>query len=211
MGPEAGKTADLIAESADRARQVLADEHPANAIILRGASHQPDWPSLEKVYGLRGVAVAAYPMYLGLGKLLGMDVKATKDGMGSQVDALGQVWSDYDFFFLHFKRADVAGENGDSWRKVRLIERVDRRLPRVLALRTDVVIVTGDHSTPATLKCHSLHPVPTLLWSEHCRVDAVHRFGETACLQGALGPRFPAVDLMPLALANAGRLRKLDA
>jgi 2,3-bisphosphoglycerate-independent phosphoglycerate mutase len=74
----------------------------------------------------------------------------------------------------------------------------------------DVIAVTGDHSTPAKLKSHSWHPVPTMLWSDVCRPDDVETFGERACSHGGMGV-FPAVDLIPRMLANAGRLQKYGA
>ncbi|MCF8052083.1 MAG: hypothetical protein K9L59_12650 [Desulfobacterales bacterium] len=115
------------------------------------------------------------------------------------------------FFLCHVKRIDSAGEDGEFKRKVGLIEEVDWALPEILSLKPDVLVVTGDHSTPAALQSRSWHPVPVLIRSEHCRPDAVLCFGERACMSGSLGPRFPAKDLMPLALANARRLKKFGA
>ncbi|MCH9025316.1 MAG: phosphoglycerate mutase, partial [candidate division Zixibacteria bacterium] len=120
-------------------------------------------------------------------------------------------WLDYDFFFVHMKQTDSAGEDGDFDKKVSLIESMDRMIPRAMKLKPDVVIVTGDHSTPAIMKKHSWHPVPLLLWSKLCRPDNVKEFGERACMGGSLGAAFPATDIMPLALANAGRLEKFGA
>jgi 2,3-bisphosphoglycerate-independent phosphoglycerate mutase len=120
-------------------------------------------------------------------------------------------WDDYDFFYVHVKAIDSAGEDGDFEAKTALIEEVDKLIPRMMNLNPDVVVVTGDHSTPAFLKLHSWHPVPVLLWSKYCRPDRVQRFGERDCLAGALGPRLPAVELLPIALANAGRLNKYGA
>jgi 2,3-bisphosphoglycerate-independent phosphoglycerate mutase len=91
-----------------------------------------------------------------------------------------------------------------------VIEEVDRYLPKVRALNPDVLVVTGDHSTPAKMASHSWHPLPAILHSAFCLVDAVKKFDEVACLAGALG-RMPTVDLMPLALANGRRLNKFGA
>ena len=70
--------------------------------------------------------------------------------------------------------------------------------------------MTGDHSTPAVHAAQSWHPVPVLLHADKVRTTPVATFGESACLVGSLGTR-PAVDLMPLALAHAGRLIKFGA
>lgn len=207
----AKRTAGLVREFVEQARDVLADHHPANMILLRGFSKLPDWPSFEQVFGLRAAAIAAYPMYRGVAKLVGMEVLETGVDVEEEMDVLEQHWQDYDFFFLHVKPIDSAGEDGDFDRKVSLIEEVDAVMPRLLKLQPDVLVVTGDHSTPSLLKYHSWHPVPVLLWSKHCRADSVNRFGERACMGGGLGSRLPAVDLMPLALANALRLEKFGA
>jgi 2,3-bisphosphoglycerate-independent phosphoglycerate mutase len=150
-------------------------------------------------------------MYRGVAQLVGMDVLETGPTLWDRIGVLRARWEDYDFFFVHVKRIDSAGEDGDFERKVRLIEQVDKALPDLLSLAPDVFLVTGDHSTPAKLKYHSWHPVPVVLWSKHCRSDGVDRFGERACIRGGLGPRIPATDLMPLALANALRLQKFGA
>jgi len=211
LDDRAQRTAELAGRFQAEARRRLADHHPANMVLLRGFSQKPDWPTFAHAFGLRAAAVAGYPMYRGVARLLGMEVLET----GSEPEELfGTVvsrWGEHDFVYLHVKPTDSAGEDGDFDRKVKLIERTDALLPEVLKLEPDVVVVTGDHSTPSTLRSHSWHPVPTLLWAPTCRPDAVSRFGERACLQGALGPRFPARDLMPLALAHAQRLEKFGA
>ncbi|MFW5708814.1 MAG: 2,3-bisphosphoglycerate-independent phosphoglycerate mutase [Chloroflexota bacterium] len=204
-------TAELIRNFLNQAAEKLQDHQPANMILLRGFASLPDWPTITDVFGVRGVAIAAYPMYRGVSKLVGMDITENPDDLSEEVKQLERRWDDYDFFYLHVKQTDSAGEDGDFDRKVRLIEAVDDFVPRLLDLDPDVVVVTGDHSSPAALKSHSWHPVPVLLWSEHCRPDQVEQFHEAACLTGGLGPRLPAVDLMPLALANAMRLTKYGA
>jgi 2,3-bisphosphoglycerate-independent phosphoglycerate mutase len=127
------------------------------------------------------------------------------------LQTLKKHWNEYDFFYVHVKKTDSAGEDGDFDRKVSVIEDVDRHIPAFRDLSPSVLMVTGDHSTPAKLKYHSWHPVPTLLWSNCCRPDGVQQFGEQACLTGAMGANLPAVELMPLALANAHRLEKFGA
>ena len=140
-----------------------------------------------------------------------MDVLEAGQTIEEEIATLERVWDEYDYFFLHFKPVDSAGEDGDYDRKVSLIEHFDSLLPRILDLEPDVVIVTGDHSTPSLMRSHSWHPVPVMVWSRYCRADGVHQFHEKACMAGGLGPRFPGKDLMALALANAGRLEKFGA
>jgi 2,3-bisphosphoglycerate-independent phosphoglycerate mutase len=203
-------TADLVNEFARRAREVLADQHPANMILLRGLDKRPALPSMNEVFGLRAAAIAVYPMYRGLAKLVGMAALPSGTTLADEFATLEQAWQHYDFFYLHFKYTDSRGEDGDFAAKVAMIEQFDGFLPRVFALKPDVLVVTGDHSTPAALRSHSWHPVPTLLHSRYCRPDDVNKFSERTCAHGGLGV-FPAVDLMPLALANALRLTKFGA
>ncbi len=210
LSPQAEATATLVNEWIARARQILADQHPANMVLLRGLSKEPGLPQMGDIYGLRPAAIATYPMYRGVAKLVGMDVLPTGDSIEDEIATLKAHWEEYDFFYFHVKKIDSAGEDGDFARKVSIIEHVDRVLPEMLALKPAVVIVTGDHSTPARLKSHSWHPVPAMLWSSHCRPDEVSQFGERACMRGGLGT-FPATDLLPLAMANALRLTKYGA
>jgi 2,3-bisphosphoglycerate-independent phosphoglycerate mutase len=211
LSANAQTTADIVARFLDAARERLAGEHPANMVLLRGFSQRPQWPTMPEIFGLRPAAVAGYPMYRGVSRLLGMEVLETGAAVDEELETLRKNWHAYDFFYMHVKKTDSAGEDGDFERKVALIEEVDRDLPRLLDLKPDVLVVTGDHSTPAALKSHSWHPVPVLLHSRTCRPDDVNRFGERACMNGGLGARFPATDLMALALAHAGRLAKFGA
>jgi 2,3-bisphosphoglycerate-independent phosphoglycerate mutase len=208
---KAEQTADLINRFLDQVRSILSHEQPANMLLLRGFSQRPDWPGLSDLYGLRSAAIAGYPMYRGVSRLIGMQIFDTRDELDDKLNLMERNWKDFDFFFVHVKSTDSAGEDGDFDRKVALIEEVDKRIPRVLEMAPDVIVITGDHSTPATLKSHSWHPVPVLLHSRYCRPDGVDRFGERDCMRGGLGPRLPATDLMPLALANALRLKKFGA
>ncbi len=209
--PQAEKTAQLVRQFISEARKKLADEQPANMLLLRGFSQLPDWPNFEQAFGLNAIGIAMYPMYRGVAKLVGMYCPPASHSVEEEVELLEEVWDDYDFFFFHVKRTDSAGEDGDFDRKVKLIEEFDAFLPRIRALNPDVLVVTGDHSTPAKLKYHSWHPVPLLLWSKQCRPDHVETFGERACITGGLGPRLPAHHIMPLAMANALRLEKYGA
>jgi len=195
----------------DKAGEALADEKPANMVLLRGFARRPEWPSFTENFGIKAAAIAGYPMYRGLAELVGMEVLKAHEDLNANLDILRLRWEEFDFFYIHAKQTDSAGEDGDSDRKLRVIEDTDKQIPGVLALKPNVIIVTGDHSTPARLKSHSWHPVPVLLWSPHCRPDSVERFGERACVTGSLGPRLSAADLMPLALAHAMRLDKFGA
>jgi 2,3-bisphosphoglycerate-independent phosphoglycerate mutase len=208
---QAEQTANLINQFVKQTRSVLKDEHPANMLLLRGFSQRPHWPRLKDIYGIRAAVVAGYPMYRGVSRLIGMRVLEATDGLDRKLDTLAAHWDDPDFFFLHVKKIDSAGEDGDFDHKVKLIEEVDQKIPRLLDMGPDVLVITGDHSTPASLKSHSWHPVPVLLHSRYCRPDGVDRFGERACISGGLGPRLPATDLMPLAMANALRFKKFGA
>lgn len=208
---KAGRTAGIVETFVTKARNTLGDQNGANMVLLRGFAAAPAWPRFPDVFGVRSGAIAAYPMYRGLAKLLGMDVLPQAENIDEIFSLLKENFADFDFFFVHVKGVDSRGEDGDFESKVAAIEEVDGHVPDIRALDPDVVVVTGDHSTPSILRSHSWHPVPVLLWSEVCRPDDVTVFGERACVHGALGPRLPAVELMPLALANAQRLRKYGA
>jgi 2,3-bisphosphoglycerate-independent phosphoglycerate mutase len=190
--------------------RILKNDAPTNGATLRGFARYPNIQTMQQVYGLRSAAIAVYPMYKGLARLVGMDVLNAGDTLGEQIETLKRVWNQYDFFFLHFKYTDSTGEDGNFPAKVEMIERLDTVIPAIRALGPDVLIVTGDHSTPSKMKSHSFHPVPTLLWSEWCRPDEVTSFGERTCLRGGLG-QFEAKHLMLLAMAHARRLSKYGA
>lgn len=204
-------TARIAAAITRQAREVLAGETRANGLLLRGFGGAPRLPSMRERYGLVPAAVAAYPTYRGLAQLVGMSVL---DGRGSLADharVIERHWREHDFFFLHFKEPDARGEDGDFDGKVRAIEALAAIVPALLALAPDVVVVTGDHSTPSTLRSHSFHPVPLLLWAPlMARPDGVTIFGERACLGGGLG-QILARELMSIVLAHAARLRRYDA
>ncbi len=208
--PASERTAEIAREFLRQARQLLADQPKANFHTMRGFAEKPQLPSYREVYGLRAAAIAVYPMYKGLARLVGMDIVGEAQTLNDQMDVLKASWNDYDFFFLHYKYTDSTGEDGNFEAKVQRIEELDAAMPRIHALNPEVLIVTGDHSTPAYLKSHSWHPVPTLLASDCCRPDPETRFAESACIRGGLG-LFQAKYLMSLALANAGRLGKYGA
>jgi len=210
-------TAKLANDWIAAARQVLKDHPPANSLNLRGFAKDPGFPRFPEVFGLKAGAIATYPMYKGVAKLVGMDVlPVAGETLEDEVEALRAHWDQYDYFFFHVKKTDSAGEDGDFERKAAVIEHVDQAvIPAILDLNPDVLIVTGDHSTPSSLKSHSWHPVPTLLWSRYCRPDGATgpggaEYGERACGRGSLGV-FPASDELPLALGHALRLNKYGA
>lgn len=210
LNPQASRTASIASQFVARAKAILAEHHPANMVLLRGFSQRPQFPTMGEIYKLKPAAIASYPMYRGLAKLVGMEVLETGTSIEDEFATLKRNYANYDFFFLHIKGTDSAGEDGDFDRKVRIIEQVDNALSPLMSLKPDVLVVTGDHSTPALLKGHSWHPVPILLYSKWCRLDRVSQFSESACASGGLG-RFPATQVMLLAMANALKLTKFGA
>ncbi len=210
LDPAAEPTADLVAQVIRQAREVLADEPAANGILLRGFDAHRELPAFEERTGMRAAAVAVYPMYRGIARLLGFRVLGPPEDLAGELALLRQHRSDADFFFLHHKDADAAGEDGDREAKIAAIERLDAVVPDLLALEPDVIAVTGDHATPSQMAAHSWHPVPVLVHGPRCGRDEVERFGERWCRRGGLGRR-PARELLPILMANAGRLAKYGA
>lgn len=208
--PEAEKTVELIRSLMDQCRAILADEAKANMVLFRGYSRFHRFPSMAERFGLQALAIASYPMYRGIARLLGMTVAPLTATIEEEIQALEKYHREHDFFFIHVKPTDSRGEDGDFEAKVKVIEEVDTFIPRITALNPDVLVVTGDHSTPAALAGHSWHPVPAMLYAKTCRPDGVVRFGERDCTGGGLG-RMPMVYLMGLALAHARRLEKFGA
>ncbi|MBN1164641.1 MAG: 2,3-bisphosphoglycerate-independent phosphoglycerate mutase [Candidatus Krumholzibacteriota bacterium] len=211
LAPEAERTAAIIEEFIRQVNRILADEDKANTILLRGVSQRPTIESFSDRYGLKGAAVAAYPLYRGVARLCGMELIDTGFSVREQFQTAKSVYDKgYDFIFIHIKKTDSYGEDGNIEGKIEVIEEVDSHLPLLLDLRPEVLMVTGDHSTPCIMKSHSWHPVPFLIQARDCGSDATDAFNETACDKGSLGV-FPAVSIMPLALANAGKLKKHGA
>lgn len=212
--PEGEATARLVARFVEEARRILADPStrsgPANMVLLRGFARRPDWPPMSEVFKLRPAAVAHYPMYRGLAKLVGMEALPTGPGMEDSIATARENWGRFDYFFVHYKYTDTAGEDADFERKVAKLEEVDAAIPSLLELRPDVLMVTGDHSTPAVQAVHSWHPVPFLMRAPWTRADGCDAFNEVALEKGSLGT-FPAVEALPLAMAHAGRLTKYGA
>ncbi|MFQ5743017.1 MAG: 2,3-bisphosphoglycerate-independent phosphoglycerate mutase [Acidobacteriota bacterium] len=212
LHPDADSTASLVASFIDRARLLLADQSRANGVLLRGFDSYQPLPSLDELYGIRAAAVAAYPMYRGVARAVGMRVVEVDDDPRSLARAASRALEDHDFIYVHYKTTDSRGEDGDFDAKVGEIEQADHLANQLLENSFDVVMVTGDHSTPALLARHSWHPVPLLLWGGGCRAaaGASESFGEKACLHGALG-QLQSTDVLPLVLAQAGRLAKFGA
>lgn len=210
IDPAAKRTAEVVAELSNQIRTALAAEDKANGLLLRGLDTRRELPSFRDRYGLAAAAVAVYPMYRGISRLLGMDVLGRPGSLDEQLEILEESWDRYDYFFVHHKATDSAGEDGDRARKVAAVEALDAALPAIRDLGPDVLVVSGDHSTPTQMAAHSWHPVPVVLSAPRGGVDDVDAFGERHCLRGGLGLR-PTKDLMPIMLANAGRLAKYGA
>lgn len=210
VDPAAELMAEVVRRLTEEARRVLSDETRANGLLLRGFDSQRKLPSFAERYRLSAAALAVYPMYRGIAHLLGMRVLGRPPDLQGELKLLREHWEGADFFFLHHKDADSAGEDGNRPAKVAAIERLDEAVPDLVALEPDVLVVTGDHATPSQLAAHSWHPVPVLLWGRRCGRDRAEGFGEGWCLHGGLG-RHPTKDLMAVVLANAGRLAKYGA
>jgi len=210
LAKEAEGTAALVREFLLQARKILSDEPRANMVLLRGFAKHSRYPSMEERYGLKALAIAAYPMYRGISRLVGMTVADKVGTLEEEFQALADHFEKFDFFYLHVKQTDSRGEDGDFDGKVAVIEAVDRLLPQATGLKPDVLVITGDHATPAKMASHSWHPLPLILHSQYCLIDPVKKFDEVSCIGGVLG-RMPSIDLMPLVLAHAGRLTKFGA
>jgi len=210
--PEAARTAELVNHWIDEVRERIKDQRPANMVTLRGWSREPGLPSFEEIFKMNAAALAVYPMYKGLASLVGMTLVHGLSNLDEQLKALSEQWSSFDFFFVHHKYTDSRGEDGDFDGKVKEIEKIDAIIPRILELKPDVLVITGDHSTPSVLKSHSWHPVPVLLWAPGTTRSNpdVTGFGESQCLRGALG-QFLAKELMSLITAHARRQAKYGA
>jgi 2,3-bisphosphoglycerate-independent phosphoglycerate mutase len=207
--PATERSASLANAFVEQADEILADHHPANTVLLRGFGMHPKLPSFEEIYELEAAAIASYPMYKGLARLAGMELLEEGEGIAGEFETLQQNWETSDFFFVHLKPTDAAGEDGDFGRKSEIIEDVDARLPAVLELGPDALAVTGDHATPAKLKSHSWHGVPFMLHSPYT-LPTAESFGERACAGGTLGA-FPAEEIMGLLMGHALKLNRYGA
>ena len=209
--PQAQKVADVVAKFIDQVAEIIKDEEKANYLLMRGFAVHPNLDSYSEAYGLNAACIATYPMYRGVAKLVGMEVLEVEDySIKAEIDTLKRDFDKHDFFYFHVKKTDSYGEDGNFDAKVGVIEEFDGFIPDILELEPDVIVVTGDHSTPANMKAHSWHPVPILINAKNVRAGGIDSFGEADCLKGELGT-FRAVDLMTLVLAHADRLQKYGA
>lgn len=208
--PAAEATAEIVRRAVVAMERAIADEPQANRVLLRGFSKLPHLPAMPRLYRMRCGAFAGYPLYRGVASACGMEVVPCGKRIDDILAVVAARWDDFDFFFLHVKQTDQAGEDGDLAAKQEVVEEVDRALPRLLALAPDVLAVTGDHSTPAPMKAHSFHPVPVLVAAPIAFADDARRFTEREAIRGHLGT-FPSRDLLALMLAHAGRLAKFGA
>jgi 2,3-bisphosphoglycerate-independent phosphoglycerate mutase len=209
-GPTHARTAAIANRFLAQVAKTLAAERPANAALLRGLSERPSYPGYRERFRLRAAAVANYPMYRGVASLAGMEAMTPGERPEDAFAMAAARWDDFDYFFIHVKGTDMAGEDGDFDAKVAVIEAVDRALPTLLARRPDVLCVTGDHSTPVMMKGHSWHPVPVLIHAPHAFADGFPRFHEKLARMGHLGT-LASKDLIGVLLAHAGRLDKYGA
>jgi 2,3-bisphosphoglycerate-independent phosphoglycerate mutase len=207
MRPAAEKTARLVNQFVSRAKLLLAEEERGNMVLLRGWAQLPSLPPMGDVYRLNPAGIAAYPMYRGLATVASMNIIPTGHTFADEVETLRQNYALHDFFFIHYKPADAAGEDGNFDAKVKTLEDLDEFIPQIRGLEPDVFMVAGDHSTPAIMAAHSWHPVPFMLNSRLTRGEGIPGFNERACAQGSLG-RIPATSIMLLALSHSGKLNK---
>src|SRR5215210_1840552 len=207
--PEARRSADLANSFVAKANEILADQHPANTVLLRGFGMHPALPSFDETYKLDAAAIASYPMYKGLARLAGMQLLEEGEAIAGEFETLRANWEAHDFFFIHIKPTDAAGEDGDFARKASVIEEVDAQIPTLLDLGPDALGITGDHATPAKMKSHSWHGVPFLLDSPYT-LPTADRFGERPCAGGTLGV-FPAEEIMGYLMGHALKLNRFGA
>ena len=211
QGPESELTAEITRKFIDQSKILLSKHSPANMILLRGFAKLPKILTFQELYALNPAAIAVNGMYRGVARLVGMEIlDVNGKTIADEFQTLQNNWDKFDFFYLHIKQTDTFGEDGDFDGKVKVIEEVDSYIPEVLALNPDVVIISGDHSSPAVMRSHSWHPVPSLLFSKYVRADQIPNFSERTCANGSLG-LIQAKEIMPLVLANALRLNKFGA
>ena len=204
------KTARIINSFVRETAGLLSGFGPVNYPLLRGISKHPAIPTMQELFRLKPAAIATYPMYRGLARLVGMEILETGKDIASEVATLKQHWQSFDFFYLHIKKTDSFGEDGDLKHKIEVIEEVEHHMPGIIALKPDCLVVAGDHSTPCAMKAHSWHPVPFLLSSPYIRRDPALAFTEFECAKGILG-NFEAVNALPLMLAHTLKLKKYGA
>lgn len=206
------KTAKILNKFIDKLTEELKDFYPVNTCLLRGIAKYPKIPPMSKLFKLKPAAIAVYPMYKGLAQLVGMDILNTNRSIRDEIETLEKNYNNYNFFFIHIKKTDSYGEDGNFKKKVKVIEEFDSLLPRILKLNLDTLVITGDHSTPSIIKSHSWHPNPFLIKAKYQRKnpEATTKFSETACAKGVLGI-FNSIDILPLMMANSIKFKKYGA
>jgi len=210
LNDKAEFTAKVLERTISRMNEILKNEPKANTVLFRGFSKLPVIPTFQELYKLTPAAIATYPLYRGVASLAGMEILKTGDTIESEFRTFQEQYLNYDFFFIHIKKTDSYGEDGNYEGKVKIIEEVDSNIPLLNQMNPDVIVITGDHSTPSQLKSHSWHPVPIIIFAKNCGFDAVQEFNEKSCSEGELGI-FPSQYIMEIALANAGKLDKYGA
>ena len=207
--PEAERSAKVANAFVERADEILEDQHPANTVLVRGFGKHPALPPFEETYKLDAAAIAGYPMYKGLARLAGMQLLKEGEGIAGEFETLKAGWEGHDFFFLHVKPTDAAGEDGDFGRKASVIEEVDAQIPGLVDLGPDALAITGDHATPAKMRSHSWHGVPLLLHSPYT-LPTAESFGERSCAGGSLGV-LQAEEIMGYLMGHALKLNRFGA
>jgi 2,3-bisphosphoglycerate-independent phosphoglycerate mutase len=212
LDPGAERAAEIANEFVAQARRILADEGPQNDLLLRGWGMLPDPPiePFEQRYGLKAAAVATYPMYRGIARVVGMDVLDTGKGFQDEIQTVREHWDEYDFFYVHRKETDSAGHAGDFQSKVQELEDCDPLLQDLVEMEPAVLVITGDHATPTALKEHSFHEVPALFYGELVTPDRTEQFDEVQAMNGGVG-HIHGTSIMPLLLAYAQRLLKFKS
>lgn len=206
-------TAFIIEKFISEVTEILKDEKKANYILLRGFSKYPNIPQMQEVYKLNPVAIAVYPMYKGLAQIVGMEIISGCETIEDEIKKLKELFNKpYDFYYVHIKDTDKLGEDGNFEEKIRKIEEIDKLIPEIFSLQPDVLVITGDHSTPAVTKGHSWHPVPVAIWSKNPPTpkNNVNKFTEEEFSKGILGTIYSS-KILPLAMAYSGKLDKYGA
>jgi len=219
---EAKRTADILNLFSQKAMEILENHPlnaerkrngllPANCLLFRGAGIKPEIESFQEKYHMKAACIAGGGLYKGIARVIGMDVVevpgATGKGdtnLSAKVKAAIDALKKYDFVFLHIKWTDSLSEDGKFMEKKKFIESADTCFEPLTKLTNTLIAITGDHSTPCTLKQHSADPVPILISGPGVRIDDVKNFGERYCAKGGLGI-FSGKYLMPEILNITGR------
>lgn len=205
---KAFETARLINEFSKQAREVLEKSKVnkrrkkerkliANYILLRDAGI--DVPKVKPLEG-RWAAVVGMPLEKGLARIAGMKTlpfnypelrkgeritdnffRKTKAEIENAKGYIKKYREKFDGFYIHFKETDIMGHDGDYKNKKKMIALIDKEFFGWLKdnfQAYDLVLVTGDHSTPCALKNHSADPVPLIVYGMGLVSDNEKRFSE---------------------------------